>query len=284
MFDDFDELIASRLADPEKAAVVAHYQRAAPLLQANFMNMPLVSSYHIDGLGKPPRFHETWKPPHLLPHTMSRVDVVSARGTHHTYLGLTVNAVLWLAHRGAVGMLSWTPSPCDPQCVGYARILLRRSNKATEEVLKYALLALRTMLQECGLQAIPVLDGHDGAALFVPFGDLPLYADVREWLHGLCRRAVTRHAALLTEAPDEKERGDRVHLAVKTNAVGLFSALPYSLAGDPQLGMATPLEWNDLGKIDNGKYTAYNSGRRLANDVFAEMSKAIGMQRFSAVR
>jgi DNA primase len=181
-------------------------------------------------------------------------------------------------------MLSWTPSLRDPGSVGYARILLRRSNAATEKDLKAALEALRALLRESGLESIPVLDGHDGAALFVPFGDVPLYDAVREWLHAFCKRAVERHAELLTEAADEEERGDRVHLAVKSNAVGHFSSLPYSLVGDPKLGMVTPVGWDELPEIDNGMFTAHNSAERLQRDVFAEVAGAIRMQRFSSVR
>jgi DNA primase len=281
MFDELEGLSAGRLTAPETALVVAHYQRAVPLLVKNFPHVPLVSSYHIEGLGKPAVFKETWKPD-KVPHTMSTVDVLTPRGEHHLYLALTENAVLWLAHRGAVGMLSWTPSPRDPASVEYARILLRRCNAATEADLKAALEALRAMLRESRLESIPVLDGHDGAALFVPFGDIPLYDAVREWLHAFCKHAVERHTTLLTEAVDEAERGNRVHLAVKTNAVGLFSSLPYSLAGNPKLGMVTPVEWDELAEIDNGTFTAQSSDERLRRDVFHEMAAAIGMQRFSS--
>jgi hypothetical protein len=58
----------------------------------------------------------------------------------------------------------------------------------------------------------PVLDGHDGAALFVPFGDIPLYDAVRQWLHAFCKHAVERHTGLLTDAADEAERDNPVHL------------------------------------------------------------------------
>ena len=129
-----------------------------------------------------------------------------------------------------------------------------------------------------------MLDGHDGAALFVPFGDLPLYDAVREWLHAFCARAVERHPALLTEAAHEEDRGDRVHLAVTTNAVGHFSSLPYSLVGDPKLGLVTPVDWDELARVDNGMYTAVNSAERLDRDVFAEMIAAIEVQRFSSAR
>lgn len=272
--------VAGRISDPQKTLVIAHYERAAPLMAADFPHIPLVSSYHPNGLGTPATFKFVW--PEGLPHTMSPVQVTTPSGKH-PYLGLTENAILWLAHRDAVGFLSWTPSPLDPERVGYARILLARCGTAGEEELKQALLAMRAMLAACGLQAIPVLDGHRGAALFVPFGDLPLYDAVREWLHALCQRAVERHAELVTIAA-EAERGNRVHLAIETNAAGRASALPYSLAGNPGLWMVTPIEWAELAEVDNGTYTAHNSAQRLERDVFAVMTDAIGVQRFSAVR
>ena len=281
MSDEFEALNAGRLSDPQKALVLAHYHVAAPLLVANFPHVPLVASYHPDGLGTPATFEQWWQPGEL-PQTMTPVDV-EHHGQHHTYIALTENAVLWLAHRGAVGMLSWTPSPRDPECVAYARILFKLSGTAKQADLKYALLALRTLLLEKGLEAIPMLDGHQGAALFVPFSDIPLYDAVRLWLHSLCNDAAARHPTLLTVAEHDADRGNRVHLSVRKDAVGGFSSLPYSLAGNPELGMATPLEWNDLGEIENGAYTAHNSARRLQRDVFAEIATAIGVQRFSGL-
>jgi len=282
VFEDIEELNAGRLSHPEQALVVAHYQLAAPLLEANFSHVPLVSSYHPQGLGTPPVFKQRWKTGEL-PASMAAVDVVS-HGEHHTYIALTENAVLWLAHRGAVGMMSWTPSPRDPECVAYARILFQLSGTAKKEDLNYALLALRTLLRESRLEAIPMLDGHQGAALFVPFADIPLYDAMRAWLHSLCNRAAERHADLLTVAAHDADRGNCVHLSVTKDAVGGFSSLPYSVAGNPQLGMATPVEWNELGEIENGTYTAHNSTQRLQRDVFAEMAAAIGVQRFSSLR
>lgn len=68
------------------------------------------------------------------------------------------------------------------------------------------------------------------------------------------------------------------------DAVGGFSSLPYSVAGNPELGMATPVAWNELGEIENGMFTAHNSAERLQRDLFAEMAAAIGVQRFSSLR
>jgi bifunctional non-homologous end joining protein LigD len=268
------------LTDVQKAHVREHYERAAPLMALDFPHAPIVGAWHDDGLGTPATFSGGWPG---LPEGIVRVGVVTESG-RHWYPGLTEDAVAWLLDLGAVGVLSWTPSAQDCRRAGYARILLRRCGNAGEPELKYALLALRTALQQVGLRAVPVLDGHRGAALFVPFADAPAYDDVRAWLHRLCGGAAEQHTALLTCAHAVAERGDRVHLAVETNAAGRFSALPYSLAGNPGLHMVTPVEWNELGEVDNGTYTARTSGKRLERDVFAEVSAAIGEQRFSEVR
>ena len=267
------------LTELQREHVLEHYRRAAPLMALDFPHVPVVGAWHDDGLGTPPTFSGAWPG---LPSAIVRVRVTTASGKHW-YPGLTENAVAWLVDSGAVGVLSWMPSPRDPQRVGYARILLRRCGTAGEQELKYAMLAMRTALQGWGLHAVPVLDGHHGAALFVPFADAPAYDDVRTWLHGVCATATERHPALLACAKRE-EAGDRVHLAVSTNAVGRHSHVPYSLAGNPGLHMVTPIEWNELGDVDNGTFSARTSAKRLERDVFAELSAAIGVQRFSEVK
>jgi len=44
--------------------------------------------------------------------------------------------------------------------------------------------------------------------------------------------------------------------------------------------MATPVERNELGEIENGTYTAYNSAQRLQRDVFAEIAARLGCSGF----
>jgi hypothetical protein len=58
-------------------------------------------------------------------------------------------------HRGAVGLELWTPSPRDPESVGYARICLRPRGGASQERLALAMLGLRTIFLNRGIEAIP---------------------------------------------------------------------------------------------------------------------------------
>ena len=135
-----------------------------------------------------------------------------------------------------------------------------------------------------GVEAVPVLNGVDGATLFIPFSDAPSYEAVRTWLHEVASEAVTRNATLYTTDVHDRT-SPRIHVDVSSNAVGHFSSLPYALIGTPQLGMVTPIHWNELGVVHNGQFNAGNSGERLAQgNVFAEAAAPLAHQRFSDAR
>jgi DNA primase len=167
--------------------------------------------------------------------------------------------------------------------VGFARLLLRPCGAATQEQLKYAMLAVRTVLVEGGVESIAVFDGARGAALFVPFRDLPRYEAVRPWLHTVAAKVVARNPSLVT-TESAAHAGDRVELTVSSNAVGHFSSLPYTLAGTRELGMVTPIDWTELGTMGNGMVTAATSAERLAKgDVLGVLAKLLAAQTFADV-
>lgn len=204
------ELHSHPLTALQKQHVLEHYQRALPLMVVDFPHVPFVGAFHPYGLGNQPTFSGGWPE---LPETVAHVEVTNAQGQRHLYPGLTENAVLWLVHMGAVGVESWTPSPRDPESVGYARILLRQCGSAGEQELKYGMLAMRTALLECGgLRAIPVLDGDVGAALF---GAVRGSAAVRRGA-GVAAPAVQRRGGEASGAFDvrEERRGRRSRASV----------------------------------------------------------------------
>ncbi len=273
-------LIESSLPPATRTAVLAHYEHAAALIALDFPLAPVVALGYPRGFGEEPSYTASWHKP--LPRTIPHVDVESAGGLKR-YAAIDRNALLWLVHRGAVGFESWTPSPRDPQKVGYARVLLSPRNGATQEQLTHAMLAVRTELSEHRAESIAVLDGRHGAALFVPFADLPAYEAVRDWLHAVARAAAERKPALLTV--ETHPAAALIHIAVSSNAVGRYSSLPYTLAGTPELGMVTPIDWSELGSVHNGTITAATSAARLAlGDRFAQSAASIGSQAFSKVR
>ncbi len=257
------------------------------MIAANFPNAPLGAVYYPKGLEERPTYSGDWHDG--LPESVRAVHVETSSGKH-VYPGCAENSILWLVHRDAVEIQSWTPSARDPESVGFARLLLHPVADADQMMLKEALLAMRTALfsRANGLEAIAMLDGPDAAALFVPLSDAPTYEAVRVWLHELVGHTIEKHPALLVgeRHPHEKFEVARIQCTFVSDAVGHSSALPYSLSGPSSLPMVTPFEWDELGTIEHGAFTATNSAERLKKgDVFAKLVAEIGAQRFAdAVR
>jgi DNA primase len=92
------------------------------------------------------------------------------------------------------------------------------------ERVKLATLAMRALLFGVAkLEAVPLLDGGKGIALWIPFADTPQAEPLRVWLHSLCKRAVTLHPNLVSTVYNTHHDG-RVHLHVESNAAGRYSA------------------------------------------------------------
>jgi DNA primase len=214
-----------------------------------------------------------------------RVDVDG-----RTYYALQRHTLEWLAgHDHAVEFHSWTPIAKNPLALRYARILLETgsdgrgpSPKSTRD----AAIVLRALLRERGLRAIPLLDGNGGVTLYIPFDDAPNFEDVRRWLHTLANDAAARYPDLFATEPNGAG-GSRVHVHVRNNAPGLFSALPYSLRGPDGRCAVAPVTWDELADFspDHLQIESAKLLDRIAErgDLFASQRDTIRPQRFAAL-
>jgi len=197
--------------------------------------------------------------------------------------------------RGRVSRVGCTAE--TPERAAFARILLehdappagdgvrgtprqRDASKDAETLgaLGDGALLLRAQLRELGLQAIPLLSGTNGIALWVPLSDGPPYVALRGWLHTVSNEAVRRYPQRFSTEPNTHASG-RIHLHVGTNAPGRYSALPYSLRGDDELRVCTPVTWDELASLRHGAlaFNADSIGARLdmLGDVFARQLQEI---------
>jgi len=270
------------LYTPEvRAVVLAHYERAAAFIAANFPLAPVEAIEYYPGPGGRAEYTASLHRP--VPDSIPTVEI-GEFGHTRRYIAVAQNSLLWLVHHNAIGFASWTPSPRDPESVGFGRIILSARYGAIADDLESAMLIVQSVLLDRRIACIPVLGGDATAALFIPFCDAPTYDTVRAWLHDVAETAAAHQPALLTTAIDPPKQR-LVHICVATNAVGRISALPYTLAGNAALEMITPIDWAELGTVRNGAVTAHNSAERLAKgDVFGQQATALGMQPFAELR
>ncbi len=205
--------------------VLAHYRLAGPYIAAHLQGTPIVFRNYPDGnLDGPGLFHVTDVP-------------------------LSVDKLLWLIHaKYAVEFHTWAPLPADDDRLQFARILLEAAPAMPFERVKLAALAIRALLfDRTKLEAIPLLDGGTGIALWVPLADAPHAAPLRVWLHTVANEAAARHPDLISTELNTHKDG-RVHVHVSSNAAGRFSAVPYSLRG-AGMAVAVPVAWDELGAM-----------------------------------
>ncbi len=263
---------------PEQHALLTlHYQRVAPLMTASFGGTPLVAGFVHDWATKVMTYEES------LAHPPASIPTVQVQLRHGpaTFACVAENAVMWQAHRGAIALLGWSPARSDPARVGFGRVLLEPSGLATIEMVQAGALVIRSALDAVGLGSVLVHGGEGGLHVWIPFSDAPPYDEVRARLDALAAKAAEAHPALLTTARPVAERGDRVHMAASSNAVGRFSSLPYSLGALDALPVFAPIGWDEIATCQSGDVTAANLPTRLAakGDVFAKAVAAIGEQR-----
>ncbi|HEY9085605.1 MAG TPA: hypothetical protein VIN40_06685 [Candidatus Tyrphobacter sp.] len=223
--------------------VLAHYARCAPLLEAGFAGSPIVFADFPRGLNGSPRFRVT------------HIPFSSAR------LG-------WLVQREyAIEFHTWAPLPGQPERLRFGRILLQPVGHAAFPRVKQAALALREQLLIADLDAVPLVDGVGGVALWLPFSEAPPANRIRTKLQRLCVRVAGAYP--------------NVHFNTATNAPGRYSPLPYSLRGLPNLPVCSPVEWEELEKLRSPIVcSAQSFPARIAErgDLFASAAAALAAQ------
>src|SRR5579872_4784943 len=208
-------------------AVVSHYRLVAPIMEANFGNIPIVWTTYADNNPQTkPDWHEKF---------FGHYSHLSSEHLQH------------LVSVGAREFYSWASLPDDMNRCRFLRFLLERPNVTTEMVIAAAH-ALHKVLREDGREAIPLLDGEGNVTLWVPIRGGPDYATARAYCHTVAKRLAEREPDLVSLVPNTHADG-RVHLHVAGNAVGRFSMLPYSFRRKTGR-IATPIAWDELGQID----------------------------------
>jgi DNA primase len=238
--------------------VLAHYGLVGPLMEASLQNSPIVFANYPDGLDRPAVYHVTAVP-------------------------LTHVKLLWLIHaKYAISFFTWAPLPEDPNRLRFGRILLEGGGTSFDRV-KQAAIAMRDILiEKAGWHCVPLIDGGQGIALWIPLADAPQAQPLRTRLHELCGEAIVRHPDLISGEANTHADG-RVHVHVSSNAARRYSAAPYSLR-PPNLTVCAPVDWHELDAIAGGDaFTDRDFPARLnaVGDVFARMVAAMPAQQLA---
>jgi bifunctional non-homologous end joining protein LigD len=257
-----------------KADVIAHYRAVASVMLPHLAGRPLTLLRYPDGIGGQGFFQK-----HAMdyfPEWIRRVSLPKrAGGEAEAILCDDEASLVYLASHAA---LEFHIRPTTVSQIDYPDRLvvdldppdgipvatLRRIARLTRDV--YLALGLSPYLQATGGRGFHIVAPLDRSAGF---------RYVRDLAGDLVALMAASEPDLLTVQQRISKRGDRIFLDVNRNGRGQTFVAPYSLRARPGAGVATPLNWSELGRANPGGHTIATMPKRLGRkvDPWADMDE-----------
>lgn len=127
--------------------------------------------------------------------------------------------------------------------------------------------ALRELLEEVGLKTFVMTTGSRGLHVVAPLDRKADFDVVHSFARQVAEWLASRHPKRFTIEQRKQKRRKRVFVDYLRNSYGQHGVAPYAVRAKPGAPVATPLDWDELGKrgLHSRKYTLRNVGRRLTD-------------------
>lgn len=246
-----------------KGDLMDYYEAIAPHMLPWLRERPLVLQRFPDGIAEE-GFYQKQVAEHF-PDWVATVRVeTSGNGTQELVVCDNKATLVYLAQLGCVSLHPWL---CRRDRLRHPDLLvvdLDPPKGGDFAAVRDAARACRELFDELELPTFPKTTGSKGLHLVVPLDRRADFDAVRAFARdAMALLAARRPEALTTELRLEKRRG-RVFLDVARNAYAQTAVAPYSVRPLPGAPVATPLAWEEVGRVDARRYTVRNVLRRVA--------------------
>jgi bifunctional non-homologous end joining protein LigD len=243
-----------------KAGLADYHAAMAEVMLPHLRDRPINMQRFPDGVDGP-SFYEKKVPPHF-PDWVTTVEVDTAAGPQRqvvvddrrTLVYLAQQACLtphtWLSRSGALDEPDQLVFDLDPSVEGLAPV--RRATRQVGE-----------LLDDLGVTAYLKTTGSRGYHVLVPLRPEEGFDEVRAFARDVARVLVDREPDLLTLEQRKDQRGDRVFVDVLRNGYGQTIVPPYAVRARPGAPVSTPLEWDELTRVEPDQHTVASVRRRL---------------------
>jgi len=252
-------------AAQDKASVIGYYRDIAEFLLPHVRDRFLTLHRFPDGIGADGFYQQSRQD--YFPDTVRGIDAPRASGegsVKHIVID-DADGLVFLADQGALVLHGWQ-SRCDrPDRPDRLVFDLDPSDGDFDTVIDAARL-LRAVLDLAGLEAFVMTTGSRGLHVMAPLERRLDFDAARELAGRLADAVVARAPKRFTCQQRKQARRGRLYLDIGRNAYGQTAVAPYSLRALPGAPVATPLDWNELGRRDltARRFRLDNIRRRLA--------------------
>jgi bifunctional non-homologous end joining protein LigD len=209
-----------------------------------------------------PSFYEKRVPSHF-PAFVDTVEVDTADGPQRQVVVGSVRTLVHLAQQACITPHTWLSRAddldrpdqlvvdLDPSVPGLAAV--RRATRLVGE-----------LLDDLGLESALKTTGSRGYHVLVPLRRERDFDEVRAFARDVAQLLAGREPDLLTVEARKAKRGERVLIDVQRNGYGQTAVPPYAVRARPGAPVATPIDWDELSRVEPAQHTVRSVGRRLA--------------------
>jgi bifunctional non-homologous end joining protein LigD len=244
-----------------KLDLATYYARTAATMLPYVRDRPAHMDRYPDGIGAQ-RFVQK-NVSRYFPDWIRTVEVSKKGGTVNHAVCSDAATLVYLANQATVTPHVWLSRVGD---LHNPDLLIWDLDPPGDDIaaLRDAARLLRDLLGEIGLSPFLKTTGSRGFHLVVPLDRSAPFDDTRDFARDLSRLAAARDPDRLTVEMRKKERGGRLFLDWLRNAYAQTAVPPYAVRARRGAPVATPIEWEELGRVNSQSYNVANMGRRLA--------------------
>jgi bifunctional non-homologous end joining protein LigD len=247
-----------------KGDLIEHYRTVADAMVPHLAGRPLTMRRYPDGIGTSGFFQKDASD--YFPDWITTTTVQHRHGKPGAvdYVVCDDAATLvYLANQAAVEFHIWLSTTEDLERPDRMVVDIDPPDGVPTAVLQKIARRLRDVYTEIGLTPYLQATGGRGYHVAAPLDRTAGYDTVRELALAVSDRLAAEDPDLLTTQQRKNKRGDRIFLDVNRNGFGQTFVAPYSLRARTGAAVATPLDWDELGRSEPARYTTERIRRRL---------------------
>ena len=263
-----------------KADVLAYYAAVAPVLIPAVRNRPATRKRWVHGVGTSEEPGQVFFQKNLdesAPGWISRAAIKHKEHTNQYPLVNDAATLAWLAQIAAleIHVPQWRVDS-HGNALSPDRMVLDLDpgeGAGLAECAEVARLA-RTILQDVGLDAVPVTSGSKGIHLYAALDGTRSSEQISEFAHELARALEADHPDLVVSDMKKALRTGKVLVDWSQNSAAKTTIAPYSLRGRLRPTVAAPRTWRELNSPSLRQLDYHEVMRRVqaGKDPFAAIS------------
>ncbi|WP_344481372.1 non-homologous end-joining DNA ligase [Glycomyces endophyticus] len=246
-----------------KGDLIDHYRAVARAMLPHLAGRPLTMRRYPDGIGEGGFFQKDASDHFPEWITTEKIAAHNDSGAVDYVVCDDEATLVYLANQATVEFHVWPATVDDLEHPDRLVIDIDPPDGTDPRTLHRVARRLRDVYTEIGLTPFVQATGGRGYHVAAPLDRTTGFDAVRELALAIADRLAAADPDLLTTAQRKDKRGDRIFLDVNRNGQGQTFVAPYSLRARPGAAVATPLDWDELGRSTPGRYTTDRIRRRL---------------------